>query len=89
MLITAAVLVVLALFLSIFLRQLASIVVVGGAIVFACALARGMYDRRRGRSGTGTRNGPVLWRGRVVETERRRRSLVDRARTALRRLRTR
>ena len=49
MLVTAAVLIVLAMFLSIFLRQLASIVVVGGAMVFAGALARGIFERRGAR----------------------------------------
>lgn len=89
MLVTAAVLVVLALFLSIFLRQLASIVVIGGAMVFASALVRGIYGRRSGRSGTGRGTGPVLWRGRAIETPRKRGSFIERMRTVLRRLRTR
>ena len=88
-LVTAAVLIVLALFLSIFLRQLASIVVVAGAMVFAGALARGVYERRGNRYATKRSNGPVMWRGRVIEAPRQPGSFLHRVWSALRRLRKR
>lgn len=86
MLVTAAVLVVAALFLSIFLRQFASIVAIAGAVVFAAALFRGIMERRSGR-GSGSRGGPVMWRGRVIELPHERPSLTQRLRDAFRRRR--
>ncbi len=84
MLITAAVLVVLALFLSIFLRQIASIAAVAAGVIFAAALVRGILERRRGGA-YGTANRPVMWRGQVIELHERRPSLLERLRGALRR----
>ncbi|MDE2903877.1 MAG: hypothetical protein OXP73_12735 [Chloroflexota bacterium] len=86
MLVTAAVLVVVALFLSIFLRQFASIVAVAGAVVFAAALVRGIMERRSARS-PGSRGSPVMWRGRVIELPDQRPSLRQRLRDVLRRRR--
>jgi len=86
MLVTAAVLVVAALFLSIFLRQFASIVAVAGAVVFAAALVRGIMERRSARS-PGSRGSPVMWRGRVIELPDQRPSLRQRLRDVLRRRR--
>ena len=86
MLVTAAVLVVAALFLSIFLRQFASIVAVAGAVVFASALVRGIMERRSARS-PGGRGSPVMWRGQVIELPDQRPSLRQRLRDALRRRR--
>ncbi len=86
MLVTAAVLVVAALFLSIFLRQFAAIVAVAGAVVFALALARGIMERRSART-SGGRSGPVMWRGQVIELPDQRPSLRQRLRDALRRRR--
>jgi hypothetical protein len=88
-LVTAAVLIVLALFLSIFLRQLASIVVVAGAMVFAGALARGIFERRSNRDATRRPTGPVMWRGQVIEAPRQPGSFLHRAWNALRRVRKR
>ena len=88
-LVTAAVLIVLALFLSIFLRQLASIVVVAGAMVFAGALARGIYEHRGNRYATRRSNGPIMWRGQVIERPRQPGSFLHRVWSALRRLRKR
>ncbi len=86
MLVTAAVLVVAALFLSIFLRQFASIVAVAGAVVFAAALVRGIMERRAARApGAGGR--PVMWRGRVIELPNQRPPLRQRLRDAFRRRR--
>ena len=85
MLVTAAILVVAALFLSIVLRQFASIVAVAGAIVFVSALVRGVMERRAGRA-PGAR-GPVVWRGQVIELPDQRPSLWQRLRDALRRRR--
>ena len=85
MLVTAAILVVAALFLSIVLRQFASIVAVAGAIVFASALVRGIMERRAGRA-PGAR-GPVVWRGQVIELPDQRPSLWQRLRDAVRRRR--
>ncbi len=67
MLVTAAVLVVLALLLSVLLRQLASVLAIAGAIVFAVALARGIIGRRGGGASVAGRQGPVMWRGQVIE----------------------
>ena len=86
MLVTAAVLVVMALFLSIFLRQFASIVAVAGAVVFAAALFRGIMERRSARS-PGGRDSPVMWRGQVIELPNERPSLRQRLRDVLRRRR--
>ena len=86
MLVTAAVLVVAALFLSIFLRQFASIAAVAGAVVFASALVRGIIERRAARS-PGGRGSPVMWRGQVIELPDQRPSLGQRIRDALRRRR--
>ena len=86
MLVTAAVLVVAALFLSIVLRQFASIVAVAGAVVFASALVRGIMERRAARS-PGSRGSPVMWRGRVLELPNQRPSIVQRLREAFRRRR--
>ncbi|MCY3896119.1 MAG: hypothetical protein OXG17_06600 [Chloroflexi bacterium] len=86
MLVTAAVLVVAALFLSIFLRQFASIVAVAGAVVFAAALVRGIMERRSARS-PGRHGSPVMWRGRVIEVPDQRPSLRQRLRDVLRRRR--
>ena len=85
MLVTAAVLVVAALFLSIFLRQFAAIVAVAGAVVFALALARGIMERRSARSPSG--RSPVMWRGQVIELPDQRPSVIQRLRDALRRRR--
>lgn len=86
MLVTAAVLVVAALFLSIVIRQFASIVAIAGAVVFVWALVRGIMERRSARS-PGGRSGPVMWRGRVIELPDQRPSLRQRLRDALRRRR--
>lgn len=86
MLVTAAVLVVAALFLSIFLRQFASIVAIAGAVVFAAALFRGIMERRSARS-AGGRGSAVMWRGQVIELPDERPSLRQRLRDALRRRR--
>jgi hypothetical protein len=86
MLVTAAVLIVAALFLSIFLRQFASIVAIAGAVVFAAALVRGIMERRTARS-PGGRSSPVMWRGQVIELPDQRPSLMQRLRDALRRRR--
>ncbi len=67
MLVTAAVLVVLALLLSVFLRQFASVLAIAGAVVFAVALARGIVERRSGRTTAAGRQGPAMWRGQVIE----------------------
>ena len=84
MLVTAAVLVVAALFLSIVLRQFASIVAVAGAVVFAAALVRGVMERRAARS-PGARGTPVMWRGQVIELPNQRPTLRQRLRDAFRR----
>lgn len=86
MLVTAAVLVVAALFLSIFIRQFASIVAIAGAVVFAAALFRGIMERRSARSPSG-RGSPVMWRGQVIELPDQRPSLRQRILDALRRRR--
>ena len=86
MLVTAAVLVVAALFLSIFLRQFASIVAIAGAVVFAAALFRGIMERRSARS-PGGRSNPVMWRGQVIELPDQRPSLGQRIRDLFRRRR--
>jgi len=86
MLVTAAVLVVAALFMSIVLRQFASIIAVAGAITFAAALVRGIMERR-GLGSSGGRNGPVMWRGQVIELPNQRPTLRQRLRDALRRRR--
>lgn len=86
MLVTAAVLVVAALFMSIVLRQFASIVAVAGAVVFAAALVRGIIERRAARS-PGGRGSPVMWRGQVIELPNQRPSWPQRLRDALRRRR--
>jgi len=83
---TGEMLVVAALFLSIFLRQFASIVAVAGAVVFASALVRGIMERRSARS-PGGRGSPVMWRGQVIELPDQRPSLRQRLRDALRRRR--
>ena len=83
MLVTAAVLIVAALFLSIFLRQFAAVVAVAGAVVFALALARGIMERRSARS-PGGRSSPVMWRGQVIELPDQRPSWRQRLRDALR-----
>lgn len=67
MLITAATLVVLSLLLSVFLRQLASVLAIVGAVVFAVALTRGIIERRSSRTTAAGRQGPVMWRGQVID----------------------
>lgn len=86
MLVTAAVLVVAALFMSIVLRQFASIIAIAGAVTFAAALVRGIMERRAGRSPSG-RSGPVMWRGQVIDLPNQRPTLRQRLRDALRRRR--
>ena len=87
MLLTAAGLVVLALLLSIFLRQIASVIAIAGAVLFAIALARGIIERRAGRSGYQA-SGPVMWRGQVIRLEEHRSpSLANRLRAWWRRRR--
>ena len=87
MLLTAAGLVVLALLLSIFLRQIASVIAIAGAVLFAIALARGIIERRAVRRGHQA-SGPVMWRGQVIRLEERRpSSLADRLRAWWRRRR--
>ena len=87
MLLTAAGLVVLALLLTIFLRQIASVIAIAGAVLFAIALVRGIIERRAGRRGYQA-SGPVMWRGQVIRLEERRSpSLADRLRTWWRRRR--
>ena len=79
--------VVMALFLSIVLRQIASMVAVVGALVFAAALLRGFAERRRGDlSGSSSRRS-VVWRGRIIEIQENRLSLAERVRRAVRRWR--
>jgi hypothetical protein len=86
MLVTAAVLVVAALFLSIFLRQFASILAIAGAVVFAAALFRGIMERRAARAPSG-RGSPVMWRGQVIELPTERPTLSQRIRDIFRRRR--
>ena len=86
MLVTAAVLVVVALFMSIVLRQFASIIAIAGAVTFVAALMRGIMERRSGRT-SGGRRGPVMWRGQVIELPDQRPSLSQRLRDVLRRRR--
>ena len=87
MFVTGAVLVVLALFTSIILRQIASIVAVVGAVVFAAALLRGVAERRRGYSVGASRRHSVVWRGRIIEIREGRPSFAGRIRRAVRRWR--
>ncbi len=86
MLVTAAVLVVAALFMSIVLRQFASIIAIAGAVTFVAALMRGIMERRSGRS-SGSRRGPVMWRGQVIEVPDQRPSFSQRIRDVFRRRR--
>ena len=88
-LVTASVLIVLALFLSIFMRQLASILVVAGAMVFAGALVRGIFESRNNRYASRPDKGPVLWRGRVIEAPQQQGSFLHRTWNAIRRVRNR
>ena len=87
MCVTGAVLVVMALFLSIVLRQIASIVAVVGALVFAAALLRSFAERRRGDLSGGSRRRSVVWRGRVIEIQETRLSFAERVRRAVQRWR--
>jgi len=87
MCVTGAVLVVMALFLSIVLRQIASIVAVVGALVFAAALLRSFAERRRGNLSGGSRRRSVVWRGRVIEIQETRLSFAERVRRAVQRWR--
>ena len=85
MCVTGAVLVVMALFLSIVLPQIASMCAVLGALVFAAALFRGFAERRRGDlSGSSSRRS-VVWRGRIIEIQESRLSFAERVRRAVRR----
>ncbi len=69
MLLTAAVLVVVALFLAMTpLRSVASVIAIAGAVLFVIALARGIIERRAGR-GSVRAAGPVMWRGHVIRLE--------------------
>ena len=87
MCVTGAVLVVTALFLSIVLRQIASMVAVLGALLFAAALLRGFAERRRGDlSGSSSRRS-VVWRGRIIEIQESRLSFAERVRRTVRRWR--
>ena len=84
MLVSAASLVVIALLLSIFLRQVGAVLAVIGALLFALALGRAIRERRSSRTRVGP-SGPQMWRGQVIDFPKEQRSLGDRLRSWWRR----
>ncbi len=83
MLVTAASLVVIALILSVVLRQIAAVLAIVGAGLFAVAFLRAVLERRGTRQGGSAAS--TMWRGQVIDLRADQSTLGERFRSLWRR----